>query len=921
MGKIRLEDLARKMGLPQQDLMFKLRSIGVRIEGEDAEIDSDIIQAILLGKKLPQPREVILRDDSEAPAPVPRPVAKPAPTLRPSTLRPTRRAMIQRVENRIQELPIGAGKGPEEGGMVPPMPSAEAEVLVETPMVEAAPVAPEPVAEAPAPPSPPVAAPPEVKEEPAPAAVPAEEAKPATPAASAPKPAASAPKPAASAPKPAAPAATPKATKPKATKPAPRPAAPAPPASTQRAKPARPAAPGRPSAPSRPRSEPRKPASAGRPEKRRIGVVPDPRRGHRARLVELPPTRPATPAAPKKQEPRKPASARGKRRAERRESAADLPANEVQFKEARPEGPVAITEHMTVREFAEKLGVKSKDLIKMLFSQGVMATINHVLEPDLARKVAEDLGVEVMELSVEEEVQLQHETQQEDAAREGRPPVVTVMGHVDHGKTTLLDTIRATKVVDGEAGGITQHIGAYQVHTEDGRSVAFLDTPGHEAFTMMRARGAKATDIVILVVAADDGVMPQTVEAIDHARAAKVPIVVAINKIDKSNANPDRVKKELSDRGLLVEDWGGDIVSIPISALKKEGIDELLEMVLINAELLELKASPDLPATGVVLEARKEIGRGIIATVLVQDGTLNPGDVFVAGSTWGRVRTMTSDIGDRLKEAGPSTPVEVTGFTDLPGAGDLLQVFTDEGKARNIAEQRSHEERQRDLAPRPNKISLEQLFDQIGKEEVKELPVIVKADVQGSVEVLRDSLQKASTDKVKVNVIHASAGAISTNDVILASASNAIIFGFNVRPERKASAMAEKEEVEIRLHTVIYELIDELKRAMTGLLEPTFQEVQRGVAEVRATFKVPKVGVVAGCYVTEGNIPRSAEVRLLRDNVVIWEGKLSSLRRFKDDVAEVRNGFECGIGLESFQDFKPGDNIEAFVREEVTPTL
>jgi translation initiation factor IF-2 len=633
--------------------------------------------------------------------------------------------------------------------------------------------------------------------------------------------------------------------------------------------------------------------------------------------VELPPTR----QVPQNAEPRKPASARGLRRAERREATGDLPKAELQFKDARPEGPITITEHMTVRDFAEKLGVKAKDLIKMLFSQGVMAAINHMIDTDLATKVATDLDVEFLLVSAEEEVQIQHETEQDDVERQTRPPVVTVMGHVDHGKTTLLDAIRKAKVAEGEAGGITQHIGAYQVETEDGRKLAFLDTPGHEAFTMMRARGARATDIVVLVVAADDGVMPQTIEAIDHARAAEVPIVIAINKIDKDNANPDRVKKDLADQGLLVEDWGGDAVSIHLSALKGEGIDELLEMILLNAELLELKAAPELPAKGIVLEARKEIGRGMIATILVQDGTLQTGDVFVAGSSWGRVRMMISDSGERLKSAGPSTPVEVTGFTDLPAAGDIFQIFTDENKARTLANQRRVETRQRELAPRTAKISLEQLFEQIGKDEVKELPVIVKADVQGSVEVLRDSLKKASTEKVKVKVIHASAGAISTNDVILASASNAIIIGFNVRPERKASAMAEREEVEIRLHTVIYELLDELKLAMAGLLEPTLKEVQKGIAEVRETFKVPKIGVVAGCFVTEGTIPRSAQVRLLRDNVVIWGGRLSSLRRFKDDATEVRTGFECGIGLESFQDFKPGDQIEAFIHEEVPATL
>jgi translation initiation factor IF-2 len=494
------------------------------------------------------------------------------------------------------------------------------------------------------------------------------------------------------------------------------------------------------------------------------------------------------------------------------------------------------------------------------------------------------------------------------------------MGHVDHGKTSLLDAVRSSKLTEAEFGGITQHIGAYQVET-NGRPVVFIDTPGHEAFTMMRARGAKITDIVVLVVAADDGVMPQTIEAIDHARAAKVPIVVAINKIDKPNANLDRVKKELSDRGLIPEDWGGDTVMVPLSALKREGIDTLLEMILLTADILDLKSSPDLAAQGAIIEARKEVGRGTVATVLVQNGTLKIGDAFVSGAAWGRVRSMSDDRGNRLQEAGPSTPAEVTGFNDLPDAGDLMQVVEDESKARSIAEFRAQETRRKGLHGTPNRVSLEQFFSKIGEGEVKELPVVLKADVQGSLEVLRDALGKTSTEKVKVLVLHSGVGAISTNDVLLASASKAIIIGFNVRPERSAVELAEKEEVELRLHTVIYELIDELKKAMTGLLEPTFREVSSGRAEVREIFKVPKFGVIAGCHVVEGVIPRTAAVRLLRDNRVIYEGKISSLRRFKDDASEVRAGFDCGIGLERFQDFKPGDLIEAFTKEEVAPVL
>jgi translation initiation factor IF-2 len=620
-------------------------------------------------------------------------------------------------------------------------------------------------------------------------------------------------------------------------------------------------------------------------------------------------------------------SGRRRRRTELRKDEAES-GKVLSFKKDKPAGPVMISEGMTLREFAEKLGVRVRDLINSLFKRGIMANINQVLDPELAQDLARELGVETMIVSFEEEVQLQAEmagggdAEQQDAAgkRVSRAPVVTIMGHVDHGKTSLLDAIRQSKLTEAEFGGITQHIGAYHVEVND-RQIVFVDTPGHEAFTAMRARGAKATDIVILVVAADDGVMPQTKEAIAHAKAGGVPIVVAINKIDKPNANLDRVKKELSDRGLMPEDWGGDTVMVPISALKRQGIPDLLDMILLTADILDLKANPDIAAQGAVLEARKEVGRGTVATVLVQNGTLKVGDVFVSGAAWGRVRSMSDDLGQRAQKAGPSTPVEVTGFNDLPDAGDMLQVVEDESKARGIAEFRAQEQRRRGLAPSQARMSLDQLFNRIQEGEVKDLPVILKADVQGSVEVLREALAKASTDKVKVSVLHTGIGAISTNDVLLASASKAVVIGFNVRPERSAVDLAEKEEVEIRLHTVIYELIDELRKAMTGLLEPTFREVSSGRAEVRDTFKVPKVGTIAGCHVTEGVIPRSASVRLLRDNRVIYEGKISSLRRFKDDVSEVRTGFDCGIGLERFQDLKPGDIIEAYTSEEVAPVL
>jgi translation initiation factor IF-2 len=496
-----------------------------------------------------------------------------------------------------------------------------------------------------------------------------------------------------------------------------------------------------------------------------------------------------------------------------------------------------------------------------------------------------------------------------------RGPVVTVMGHVDHGKTSLLDAIRETKVVEKEAGGITQHVGAYSVDVNQ-RSVVFLDTPGHEAFTMMRARGAAVTDIVILVVAADDGVMPQTREAIDHARAAGVPIMVAINKIDKPNANPDRVMQQLSDLELVPEEWGGKTVYCKVSAKKREGLDLLLEMVLLVADLLELKANPNRAGTGTVLEAKIDKGKGPVAHVLVQNGSVSVGDSFVAGAVYGKVRAMLDDRGHKAKKVGPSSPVEILGLTSLPQAGDQFQVFADTTKARQIAEFRQQKLRERELVTTA-RLTLDQLHQKVREGTVKELPIVLKADVQGSVEVLTATLTKLSTEKVKVRIIHAGAGAITETDVNLASASNAVIVGFNVRPERMAQDLAEKESIDIRLHTVIYNVTDEIKKAIEGLLEPTFKETTLGRAEVRDTFKVPKVGVVAGCYVTEGRVTRTASARLLRDNVVVFEGKIGSLRRFKDDVSEVKEGFECGIGLAGYNDVKLGDVIEAFALERV----
>jgi translation initiation factor IF-2 len=1028
------------MGISNQDLVFKLKSIGVRVEGDDAAIDTDIIQAILQGKKLPHPREVILRDEPAAVEPARRRAAPPPPQARrpaANPLRPNRpRTLIQKVEPRIQTLPaserpmtVSAFESEDEMLLTPlhqedelpspepvaPAPAAEEEAP--EPAVAAASAAtaaavaatpPAPARPEPPPPPPPPAAPPRERD-----VHPSRREPLQTPAGGDIHPSRRAPLPQdggyihPSRRGPMPPPLAPGESYPGRRAPAaaqgsgdihPSRRGPMPPPLERRGPGQGPGdrrgpgqGPGDRRGPSQGPGDRRGPGQ-GPSDRRGPGQGPGDRRGpaqgpggdRRGPAPQRPPlgvgagapssgyTGPSTEELKRRAEQRTqeqierdkkkkkgvkkpgtraeeedltsykgvlssldeeedadPASRRGRRVAQRKEEQKDEGGKVLSFKKAPPQGPVMIREGMTLREFAEKMGVKARDLMKAMFDRGILANINHVLEPALAEQLARDFGIDAMVVSFEEEVQLREELQAgkssdqaEGKARVSRAPVVTIMGHVDHGKTSLLDAIRSSKLTESEFGGITQHIGAYHVDVH-GRQVVFLDTPGHEAFTMMRARGAKVTDIVVLVVAADDGVMPQTIEAINHARAAKVPIVVAINKIDKANANPDRVKRELSEQGLQPEDWGGDTVMVPLSALKREGITDLLDMILLSADLLDLKASPDISAQGAVLEARKEVGRGIVATVLVQNGTLRVGDVFVSGAAWGRVRSMSDDRGQRVQEAGPSTPVEVTGFNDvLPNAGDLLQVVQDEAQARGIAGFRQQEHRQRDLSTAaPTRMSLAQLFDRIQEGDVKELAVVLKADVQGSLEVLRDALTKLSTDKVKVQVLHAGVGAISTNDVLLASASKAIIVGFNVRPERSAVDLAEKEEVDIRLHTVIYELLDELRKAMTGLLEPTFREVASGRAEVRDTFKVPKVGTIAGCHVVEGVIPRSASVRLLRDNRVIFEGKIASLRRFKDDVSEVRTGFDCGIGLERFQDVKPGDVIEAFVREEVAPVL
>ena len=597
----------------------------------------------------------------------------------------------------------------------------------------------------------------------------------------------------------------------------------------------------------------------------------------------------------------------GERRAMRIEPVAVVP---------REPREVTITEGITVRDLAEKLDVRARDVLKNLLDRGVFASINQALDVATATNLAEAFSGIVKVISFEEEVVQEVHKEEKAENLQPRPPVVTVMGHVDHGKTSLLDVIREADVAGGEAGGITQHIGAYKVPV-DGKSVVFVDTPGHEAFTRMRARGAKVTDIVVLVVAADDGVMPQTQEAIDHARAAGVPILVAINKIDKAEAQVERVKRQLSDRGLMPEEWGGETVVVEVSAKEKKNIEKLLEMILLVAEMRELKANPKAPAAGTVLESRVDKGRGPVATVLVQNGTLHTGDVFICGAVYGKVRAMFDDHGRTVKQAGPSSPVEVLGLQGVPGAGDQFQV-ADEARARHIVEYRQSKLREASLARSAGaRITLDQLHEQLKAGDVKELPIVIKADVQGSVEVLSEMLPKLSTEQVKLKIIHASVGAVSETDVLLASASNAIIIAFGVRPERKGAELAQQENVDIRAHTIIYEVSDELKKAMEGLLAPVFKENFLGRAEVRNTFRIKGVGMIAGCYVQEGVLKRDAEVRVVRDGVVTYTGRISSLRRFKEDVGEVRSGFECGASISNFNDVKVGDVLECFKMERV----
>ncbi len=900
----RVGDLAQQMGVTAEELIFKLRSIGVDVTSADNTLDLSTVRDIITGQTLVRrPREVIVRQASTA---VEEHRKTPVPTME----RPKRRRPGRRPVSLDEELP---DEVPNLAAMALPAsskPSARAmdeaeEEVAAVPEVEAAlekaPVRPVAVEEVPAP----------AKAKAAKAPKPTKAAK----AAAAEKPMVAPPSPAAAKPRAAAVRETAKPAK-KGAK--------APLEAQLReltddevrqriiaAKQAavekvaeKPAAPGR--------------GKASR--KAKAAADADEIRDLLAKFEESKVRAAETAAAPR---PPIPMGGRGKPthrpRRERGETPVEVRAVTVAYRDgAKPEGPIYLSEAVTVRELAEKLNVLVKDLMAYLISKKILVTANQALPQELAEKICEDLGVEAMVVTFEEEIDLQQEEGGEaGTTAELRPPVVTVMGHVDHGKTSLLDAIRSTRVAAGEAGGITQHIGASRI-VHNNKPIVFIDTPGHEAFTQMRARGAKVTDLVVLVVAADDGVMPQTVEAINHARAAHVPLVVAINKIDKSNANPERVKKELAQEGVLLEGWGGEVPVVQVSATKQQGIEDLLEVILLVAEMADLKAVREGMARGTVLEARKERGRGVVASVLVQQGTLKQSDCFFAGATYGRVRAMLDTNRKPVRQAKPSDAVEIMGLEDIPEAGDTFQVVEDEARAREVAGYRQAKQREEQMAG-SRKVSLEGLMEKIKSEEVMALNVVLKADVQGSVEVLRDTLAKLSTEQVAINVIHASAGAINANDILLASASQAIVIGFNVRPDRSAKELAEREKVDMRLYSVIYNLTDELQKAMTGLLKPTYREEELGRAEVRELFKVSKVGTVAGCMVVEGNVLRTAKARLLRDNVVVWEGSLASLKRFKEDVAEVKNGFECGIGLDRFQDIKPGDVIEAFRTVEVAP--
>jgi translation initiation factor IF-2 len=904
MANVRVFSLARDLNLASQEVIDRLRQLGVEVKTASSSVDEDTadkLRRLLKIDALTRKRKRVYgseedEDERERLAREQKERIAAERAAREQAAEEARVAAEERKKGRkrpareAEKAPAGepapalahAPGAPRLGPKVaaPPAAESETEVAEEEAPVEEAVSPPEesPVVEAP-PPTPPAAAPPRAAGVVRKTVTGGRLGGPVRPIA-----------PAAPAPPPASPP---------AAAPAPTPAPPA--ARPPVRRPLRPIAPPRPVSPHpvTPRSPlPRSP----HPVSARAGAGTHPVSPYPGRPGPRPVGRPA----PK-------AKSKGK-------ATPAAPPREERPVYTGPPRKITLSEGVTVKELGEKMDdVKSRDIIKALISRGVMATLNQSVEPDLAIEICKEFGYEAAIQSFEEElVQVQAvESKPEDL--EPRAPVITVMGHVDHGKTSLLDAIRATSVAADEAGGITQHIGAYHVDVGT-RRVVFLDTPGHEAFTLMRARGAKVTDIVVLVVAADDGVMPQTLEAVDHARAAGVPIVVAVNKIDKPDAQPDRVRQQLSEHGLQPEEWGGQTVFVDVSAKKKLNLEQLLEMLLLVADLQELRANPRKPALGTVLEARLDRGRGPVATVLVQDGTLAVGDTVVAGAVAGKVRALVDDRGSRLKDAGPSMPVEVLGLGSLPEPGDQLLAVTDSLKAQEIVNFRQLKMREKALAA-SSRIRLEDLGRAIAEGQLKELLIVLKADVQGSLEAVADQLGKLPQEKIKLRIIRQGVGAITEGDVLLAAASNAVVIGFNVRPERKAAEVAERDEVELRLYTVIYDIGEDMKKAMEGLLEPTTREVQLGMAEVREIFRISKVGTIAGCYVTDGRVARSAQVRLLRDNVVIHTGKVGSLRRFKDDATEVKAGLECGVGIAGYNDVKPGDVIEFFTTEQVRVKL
>jgi len=947
MKKIRINELARELEVKAHEILDRLPELGVtEKKTHSSSIDEDVAIRLrrLLGHEVPDQEPA-----AEEPAAHAEEAAPEAVKARPEAAAPE--AAVEPGEGR-PDAPVPAGEVRPVSGGAPIRPPLATGRPIHPPM--AVPGAPSPAAPRPAAPVPPVAViapgrPPSLPVKPIPGAVSAPRPgqilsgprapMPVTlPEAVHPTPAG--PRPFTPAPRQPAPGDAPRGAapgspaRPLAGQPAdrpvvpprpdlaaklsaPRPAMPAPPSAP------RPGVPRAPSAPTPGQPIYRGPIRPGQPMVARQG----PRTGAPTSRPGPRPQHPTTPrgplgpglAPPPVDQPRGRFDKRPVRQQRERieEEKTLRPATRRQVSSGPPpiSREITISEGITLKELSEKLDIKAASIIGKLVDRGIFATINQTLDVKLATEIARDFGASTATVSYEEEAMQAVEEAEETKDLVRRAPVVTIMGHVDHGKTSLLDAIREANVAAREAGGITQHIGAYQVEM-NGRKIVFIDTPGHEAFTRMRARGAKVTDIVILVVAADDGVMPQTLEAIDHAKAAGVPIIVAINKIDKPDAQPERIKQQLADRGLQAEDWGGDTVMVQVSAKTHQGLELLLEMILIVADMLDLKANPQRPAMGTVLEAQLDRGRGPVATVLVRNGTLSVGDFFICGAVFGKVRAMISDRGAQIRKAEPATPVEVLGLGSLPEVGDDFQVVTDTAKAQQIVKFRDLKDREAAMA-KSARLTLDQLHKQMEAGEIKELPIILKADVGGSAEVLTEALQKLSNEKVKVRVILSGVGAVNESDVLLASASNAVIIGFNVRPERAASALAEREKVDIRLHTIIYNLTDEIKAAMSGLLEPVFREVYKGKAEVRETFRISKVGNVAGCLVQDGSISSRSEVRLLRDNVVVHTGKIASLRRFKDDVSEVKSGQECGITLENFPDVKQGDVIEAFVTERV----